>query len=470
MKILCCILISISIVWADDNGLRYEKEKVCEQLHGMGQQKFKGLFIALYSQKFPNSTLAEVTCLADEMLKLGERCCVEGASADCYDKGATEISDKSCQADSPFPKHPGISKCCAKKDVHERKMCLATLHYSAEELPSLLDPTNEEMCEQYTQDPTGYSFGYVYELSRRHRSVPTGLVLNATGSQLRMLAKCCKPSPSTECFFTERFQERQFNIFLRFTSNVCHNNINLKSYKTGLTAYFGSLLKIPFEKAQSMAKDFQDGLSKCCLQPNQECIVQEFTGFQKVLCNESSLAIMSEEFQKCCGKAPLDTLMCVDNLKRQPQTLPNIQPLSPSLCEPASQQEIQRYLFQIGARQLLTSVPVIATALGHVKDKVMACCSDTNIQTCMNQKDEDVKKVIKLLSKTDEICSQYFRLDFLAFKVLVEQQVQADGEQAPAKAEALVELGSVCCFQQSPALRCQTLMEKLISYEKEGAV
>lgn len=73
---------------------------------------------------------------------------------------ATEISDKSCQADSPFPKHPGISKCCAKKDVHERKMCLATLHYSAEELPSLLDPTNEEMCEQYTQDPTGYSFGW----------------------------------------------------------------------------------------------------------------------------------------------------------------------------------------------------------------------------------------------------------------------------------------------------------------------
>lgn len=43
----------------------------------------------------------------------------------------------------------------------------------------------------------------------------------------------------------------------------------------------------------------------------------------------------------------------------------------------------------------------------------------------------------------------------------VEQQVQADGEQAPAKAEALVELGSVCCFQQSPALRCQTLVSIL---------
>ncbi|XP_041957673.1 vitamin D-binding protein [Alosa sapidissima] len=470
MKFLCFILISISVGWAEDSGLRYEKEKVCEQLHGMGKQKFKGLFIAVYSQKFPNSTLEEVTCLADEMLKLGERCCVEGSSADCYDKGATEISDKSCQADSPFPKHPGITRCCAKQDVHERKMCLASLHYSAEELPSLLDPTNEEMCEQYTQDPTGYSFRYMYELARRHRSAPTGLVLNATGSQLRMLEKCCKPAPSAMCFFTERFQGRHFNIFLRFTSNVCHNNINMKSYKTGLTAYFGSLLKISFEKAQSMAKDFQDALSKCCLQPNQECIIQEFTEFQKGLCDESMLGTMSEEFQKCCGKAPMDTLTCIENLKRQPQTLPDIQPISQSLCQPDSPQETERYLFQIGARQLTTSVPVITTALNHVKDRVEACCSDSDIQTCMSQKDGDVKKIITLLSKADEKCTQYFKLGMPAFKVMVEAEVQGDGDQAAAKAETLVDLSSACCFQHSPAQRCQALTEKLISYDKGAAV
>ena len=55
-----------------------------------------------------------------------------------------------------------------------------------------------------------------------------------------------------------------------------------------LTAYFGSLLKIPFEKAQSMAKDFQDGLSKCCLQPNQECIVQEV---RSELCNTEAVTL-----------------------------------------------------------------------------------------------------------------------------------------------------------------------------------
>lgn len=44
-------------------------------------------FVAVYSQKFPNSTLEEVTCVAEEMVKLGERCCAEGATQDCYDKG-----------------------------------------------------------------------------------------------------------------------------------------------------------------------------------------------------------------------------------------------------------------------------------------------------------------------------------------------------------------------------------------------
>ncbi|GAA6095494.1 vitamin D-binding protein [Tachysurus ichikawai] len=90
------------------------------------------------------------------MGKLAERCCQDDASLDCYDKGATEISDKSCRKDSPFPKHPGIEQCCT---IHgdERKLCLAMLRYSADELPSLLENTPEEICIQYTKDPSSYA-------------------------------------------------------------------------------------------------------------------------------------------------------------------------------------------------------------------------------------------------------------------------------------------------------------------------
>lgn len=80
--------------------------------------------------------------------------------------------------------------------------------------------------EGVIEDPTGpnkscfffYSLArYVYELARRHRSVPTGLVLNATGSQLRKLQNCCKPAPSTVCFLNEvRLNEAVKSVFFLF--------------------------------------------------------------------------------------------------------------------------------------------------------------------------------------------------------------------------------------------------------------
>ncbi|KAL0192396.1 hypothetical protein M9458_010692, partial [Cirrhinus mrigala] len=66
------------------------------------------------------------------------------------------ISEKSCGKDSPFPKHPGIDQCCTLQG-HERKLCLASLRYSADELPTLLEPTNEEICTEYTKNEKDYA-------------------------------------------------------------------------------------------------------------------------------------------------------------------------------------------------------------------------------------------------------------------------------------------------------------------------
>lgn len=69
---------------------------------------------------------------------------------------ATEISEKSCGKDSPYPKHPSIEQCCTLQG-QERKLCLASLRYSADELPSLLEPTNEELCIEFTKNERDYA-------------------------------------------------------------------------------------------------------------------------------------------------------------------------------------------------------------------------------------------------------------------------------------------------------------------------
>ncbi|KAK2911767.1 hypothetical protein QQF64_027608 [Cirrhinus molitorella] len=467
MRSTALILISALIVPAllAHKGKNYAKENVCQELKAIGIETFKKMVIVLYSQKFPNGTLQEVSCVADEMTILAEKCCKDDASPDCYDKGATEISEKSCGNDSPFPKHPDIDQCCTLQG-HERKLCLASLRYSVDELPSLIDPTNEEICTEYTKNEKDYAVRYVYEFARRHRNIPAGFVLNATQNHVRMAERCCRPAVKNSCFLQERLQMRSSGIFLRFLSNVCNNQVNLKSFKFGLSAYYGNLLGLSFEEASAMSGRFQSGLEKCCLQPQPECIIEEITSFQKVLCSESKLDAMSVDFRKCCSKPALDTLPCVDDLKRQQRQSPDVaNPVSSKLCEEAQPHGIDRYLFLIGVNHASISLPVLTTVLDRIKNTVTTCCSSADITVCLTEKESKLKKTKALLSKLDDTCSQYFRLDLPAFKAQMQTEVQGEGGEK--RTQAWLDLATSCCSQRSPAQLCKKLTEDVIKYEDD---
>ncbi|KAI2664457.1 Vitamin D-binding protein [Labeo rohita] len=461
MRSTALILISALIVPAllALKGKNYTKENVCQELKAFGIETVT----VLYSQKFPNGTFQEVNCVADEMTKLAEKCCKDDASPDCYDKGATEISEKSCGKDSPFPKHPGIEQCCTLQG-HEKKLCLASLRYSADELPSLLEPTNEEICTEYTKNEKDYAVRYVYEFARRHRNIPAGFVLNATQNHVRMAERCCRPAVKNACFLRERLQMRSSNIFLRFLSTACNSQVNLKSFKYGLSVYYGNLLGLSFEEASALSGRSQLGLEKCCLQPQPECIIEEITSFQKVLCAESKLDAMSEDFRKCCSKPALDTLPCVDDLKRQPRQSPDAaNPVSSKLCE--EPHGIDRYLFLIGVNHPSISLPVLTTVLDRIKNTATACCSSADITACLTEKESKLKKTTALLSKLDVTCSQYFSVDLPAFKTLMQKEVQR--EEGEKRTQAWVDLATSCCSRHPPAQLCQKLTEDVIKYNDD---
>ncbi|XP_056314131.1 vitamin D-binding protein [Danio aesculapii] len=441
----------------------YTKEKVCQDLQVIGIEKFKEMVTILYSQKFPNGTFEEVNCVADEMTTLAEKCCKDDVSPDCYDKGATEISEKSCRKDSPFPKHPGIEQCCTLQG-HERKLCLASLRYSADELRSLLEPTNEEICSEYTKDEKQYTVRYAYEFARRHRNIPAGFVLNATQHHVRMAARCCRPAVKNSCFFQERIQMRSSNNFLRFLSHVCNNQMNLKSYRFGLSAYYGSLLGLSFEEASVLSNLTHSGLEKCCLRPQPECIIEEITSVHNVLCDESKPTAVSEDLRRCCNKPALESLPCVDGLKRQSHQSPDVaNPVSSQLCNGAQPHGIDRYLFLIGVKHATVSLPVLTTIFDRIRDTVMACCSSADASACLTEKESTLKKTTAFLSKLEDTCSQYSKLDLPAFTTLM----QKEGEEN--RKQAWVSWASSCCSKLSPAQLCQKLTEEVIKYDDGSA-
>ncbi|XP_069043119.1 vitamin D-binding protein isoform X2 [Lepisosteus oculatus] len=407
------------------------------------------------------------------MVKLADKCCAEEASPDCYDNVATKMSEISCGKDSPFPKHPEICKCCGEKGL-ERKLCLAALRVTSEELPSLQESSNDEICKQFKQDPKGYSLRYIYEFARRHGSIPAGLVLNATDSYLKMVGACCSPSVSQICFLRERLQQKDSNHNLRIVSNLCHNHIHLKSFKIGLTTYYGQIMNGSFEEVSPIASYLQEGLSNCCLDPQPDCLMKKLTGFKTVLCSASAF-INHSKLQKCCSKTHLNLLTCVGSLDVQipPQSTESEGPLKTDLCKNASI-GLEKYLFEIGRRHYHVSVPVLASVFADIKKIVDSCCSAGDVSACIDDENKQLKEIENVFSKTDEVCQKYKTLNFTDFKKMMLQSVQEETSKSnknvvDTKVQQWVDFASTCCSQMAPALQCRKLIDLCISGIKEDS-
>ncbi|KAL4623263.1 vitamin D-binding protein [Arapaima gigas] len=466
MKIFqAALLISACTFFFANAGENYEK--VCKRIRKMGKDGFKDVITVLYSQKFANGTFEEITAVADYMLKLAEQCCSEHASPNCYNEGENKLAEIICGKDSLFPKHPDLPTCCAEEDK-TRLLCMASLRCSTEELPSLHEATSEEICEDFKKDSKIFSARYCYEFSRRYRSIPAGLVIKAKENHVKMAEKCCSPTVSKTCFLVERLQHMDFNTFLRFASSVCQNARYLKDNINALMVYYGSLLKLPFEEALRISHSLHDDLKRCCSEENSECLTNKLTGFQKTLCNDSLLGLKSEEFQRCCGKAPLDTLSCVDTLERHVQLLPGVQqpPLS-DFCGAGDQKAMQRFLFEVGSNYPSVPASVFASFSEIFSVVQKQCCSASNVTACL----ESSMSITVFLSKTEDVCSKYIKLDFTEFKKVMLADVQSkepelSKEEAEAMAKIFIDFSLSCCARYAPARKCKKLVEEMIVHKK----
>ncbi|KAF7687449.1 hypothetical protein HF521_014677 [Silurus meridionalis] len=229
----------------------------------------------------------------------------------------------------------------------------------------LVEPTPEEICTQYTNNHSNYVLSFL-----GHRSIPVGFIINLTQNPKRMAEN---------------------SNYLRFLSNMCNNEVNLKSHRTGLTAYFGRLLRAPFEEALAFSKHFQSGLAK------------------------SYPGKASEKLQRCNNKATLDAITCIDSV-----------PLA-------------KYLFQIGVKHVSVSLPVLTTIQDQMRSTVAACRSGINdTAACLKE-----SKLEKAAAVVDNFCSQYFKMELPAFKT--KNHLEFQGNEP--KSQAWIDLTTSCCFQ-----------------------
>uniref|UniRef100_A0A8C5LME1 Vitamin D-binding protein n=1 Tax=Leptobrachium leishanense TaxID=445787 RepID=A0A8C5LME1_9ANUR len=423
--------------------------------------------VIMNSRKYSNATFEETTHLVKAVMSLVEKCCVPGAAADCYDKGASELSLKSCDPKSPFPRHPGIANCCLRTGL-ERKLCLADLKQPPKEFPTYVEESNDELCDAFRKDPKLFSTRYMYEYSSNYAHAPLLVVINSTTNYLSMATSCCTSKKPSTCFLKQRLQRQPIHLLTVMSNRLCsHYSYGEEKLKLSAAIMFSQ--RVPSAEYRDIMSIVQQGtqvLAKCCSSLTDNCMENELSVHIKQVCKK--LSSKDSRVSDCCKKSSIDTLYCLHSMPAaEPISLPKLNwPGSDQLCKKGKNQEVDKYTFELTRRNTKLPEVFVDKLHGSIADIVKGCCESANPGTCLDTKKLQLSDEInKYISEGKELCSDYNSHPFSTFKERLIKSLSRKVPKLPqSKLDELVvqraDLASTCCITNAPPVYCKEKVRK----------
>ncbi|KAM8939387.1 vitamin D-binding protein [Pelodytes ibericus] len=456
----------------------YQRDKICQEYNMLGKEKFAALAVIMNSRKYSNATFEEIGHLVKAIVSLVEKCCVKGMAPECYDKGASDLSVKSCDPKSPFPKHPGVASCCVQKGL-ERKLCLADLKQPPKEFPTYVEQSNEELCQSFLSEPQTFSSRFMYDYASNYAQAPFLVVLNSTTNYLGMVSTCCTSNKPSACFLKQRLQRHPVHLLTVMSNRLCSRYASYGEERLKFSASIMFSQKVPSAEYKDVMPIVEQGtqvLAKCCSSLTDDCIENEMTVHIKQVCK--TLSTKDSRVTECCKKSPIDTLHCLHSMpSSEPISLSALQwPKSKQLCKKGKNNEVEKYTFELARRNTKLPEVFIDKLHGSIVNIVKGCCTSENPNTCLeNKKSQLNEEMNKYISEGNELCGDYNNHPFSIFKErLIKSLSKRVPKLTPAKLNELVEhranLASTCCITNAPPVYCRekinTAIGKMCALDK----
>ncbi|XP_065592827.1 vitamin D-binding protein isoform X3 [Cyrtonyx montezumae] len=480
MKAVITFLLLLFIAThAEHRGRPYVRDKVCQEFKTMGKDDFRTMTLIMNSRKFSNATFEEINHLVHEIVSLAETCCADGVDPSCYDDGSSALSAKSCSPNSPFPTHPGIAACCLHQGL-EQKLCLAALEHPPRQLPLYVEPSNEELCQEFKKDPKDFADRFLHEYVSSYSQAPFPVLFSSTRNFLSMVSTCCiSPSP-TVCFLKEKLQRKTLSLLTLMSNRACSRLAGYGKDKMKFSYLTMLAQKIPtasFEDLSPLAEDAAEVFSQCCDSVAEDCIQQKLSEHTTKVCTE--LSAKDKRFADCCaGKNIMQNYFCISAL--QPAVAPKLpelqKPTNKQLCDGNGALHTRRYMFELARRY--TNVPDVF--LGKLYDAsenvIRECCSAKDASTCLDSKRQQMgAEMPAFLENASQLCGQYTELNFLDFKKRLRDSIRqtrpdASPELLAQLTDQRADFASTCCPANSPPLYCVAqVTAELASTCKQGS-
>ncbi|KAM3937421.1 vitamin D-binding protein [Leptodactylus fuscus] len=469
MKRLIFLIFIIGLSHGDPRGKLYERDRVCQEFTMLGIEKFAAAAVIMNSRKYSNATFVEIGHLVKAIVSLTEACCAKGAAADCYDNGASALSVKSCDPKSPFPKHPGVARCCVHKGL-ERKLCLADLKQPPKEFSTYVEQSNTEACVAFKTDPKMFSMRFLYDYSSNYAQTPLPVIINSTENYLSMVKDCCTSEKSTACFLRKRLQRQPLHLLTVMSNRLCSRYASYGEDKLKFSAAVMFGQKVPsadFKDVMTLAEQGTQMLANSCGFFTDKNIENELSEHVKQVCHKLS---KDERVAACCKKSSIDGLLCLYSMPAaEPMKLPKYQlPTSGQLCKKGKNNELKKYMYELVRRNTKLPEVFVDKLYESMADVVEKCCNSENANSCLEKKKVQMSEEIKTyIREGNELCGDYNKYPFSEFKERLTKAFSSKTPKLPAKkveeiTEERANLASTCCIINAPPVYCKEKINKVI--------
>ncbi|XP_068021804.1 vitamin D-binding protein [Melanerpes formicivorus] len=462
---LSLLLLLLASTYAMHRGKAYIRDKVCQEFNALGKEEFRTLNIIANSRKYSNATFEEIKPLVQEIVSLAATCCAAGADPSCYDAGSSALSAKSCSGASPFPFHPGTAGCCSQEGL-EQKLCLAALRHPPQPLPRYLQPSNEELCQAFKEDPKDFADRFLYEYASSYGQAPLPVLLGSTRSFLSMVSTCCISPVPTVCFLKEKLARKTLSLLTLLSNRACSRFTAYGKDKVTFSYLTSLAQKVPaasFEDLLPLAENAAEVFSQCCDSVAEDCMQRKLSEHTAKAC--SALSARDERVANCCkGKNLMESYFCISALPPAPAPkLPEVpKSTDKQLCGEEGARYAKRYLSELARRHPSLPEAALSTLYDAATKAREECCSAKDPSSCLQAKRlQTGEELPPFLEKANQLCGQYTQLTFLDFKKrlqesLAQAEPKASAEQLGQLVEQQADFASTCCPHNSPPLYCSS--------------
>ncbi|XP_054680719.1 vitamin D-binding protein isoform X2 [Grus americana] len=206
--------------------------RVCSRFAVYGKDKVTFSYLASLAQKMPAASFEDLFPLAEDAAEVFSQCC-DSVAEDCMQKKLSEHTAKACGALSARDER--FADCCKGKNLMQNYFCISALPPApTPTLPEAQKPTDGQLCGE---EGARHAKRYLFELARRHTSVPDAFLGKLYDTCQRVRGECCSAQDPPACLDSKhRRMEAELPPFLAKAGQLCgqYTELNFLDFKKRL--------------------------------------------------------------------------------------------------------------------------------------------------------------------------------------------------------------------------------------------